>query len=345
MMKQSYGFFIQWHLTDRCNLACRHCYQKGISHSELPADRIAFFIRETRETISLWAEEYELDISSSFQFTGGEPFLRKDLFDILSVSLDEGFETFLMTNGTLIDRSAAEKIKKTGLSAVQISLEGLPETHDAIRGGGSFKKAAAGIRALADAGVEVTANVTLTKMNVGDIGAITEQAAGLGAARIGFARLVPEGSGAGLAQMMLSPVELKEAFALIDEISASGIKAMTRDPLGCLINSDGEAACGGTAVGGCAAGLSGLTIMPDGTVMPCRRMNMGIGNITETPLREIWAESPVLNNLRDKQLYHGRCGECDKWDVCRGCRAVALAVSKANGVPDYLADDPQCFIE
>ncbi|MFA5867574.1 MAG: radical SAM protein [Actinomycetota bacterium] len=345
-MAQPYGYFIQWHLTDRCNLACRHCYQKGVSHSELTADRIAFLICEIREMLDGWAEEYELDISSSLQFTGGEPLLRNDLFNILDVSREMRFTTFLMTNGTLIDKSAAEKIRAADVCAVQVSLEGLPETHDSIRGPGSFRQAADGIKNLRAAGVDVTASVTLTNLNAGDIAAVAEQAADLGASRIGFARLVPEGRGGALAEAMLSPAELKEAFLTIKNLKVPGLTAMTRDPVNCLIDIDGEAAsCGGIAVGGCAAGLTGVTIMPDGTVMPCRRMNMGIGNITETPLRDIWADSHVLNNLRDKALYHDRCGECTKWDVCRGCRAVALAVSKADGVPDYLADDPQCFKE
>ncbi len=344
-MAQSYGYFIQWHLTDRCNLACRHCYQKGVSHSELPADRIAFLISETREMLDDWADEYDLDISRSLQFTGGEPLLRDDIFNILQVARDSGFDTSLMSNGTLIDAFAAEKIREAGVNAVQVSLEGLPETHDSIRGSGSYRKAADGIKSLNDAGVDVTVSVTLTKLNAGDIADVAGQAADLGASRIGFARLVPEGRGGTLKEAMLSPAELKEAFQTIKSLNVPGLIAMTRDPVSCLIDVDGEASCGETPVGGCAAGLSGVTIMPDGTVMPCRRMNMGIGNISETPLRDIWADSHVLNNLRDKELYHGRCGECAHWDVCRGCRAVALAVSKANGMPDYLADDPQCFKE
>jgi AdoMet-dependent heme synthase len=343
-MEQSYGFFVQWHLTDRCNLACRHCYQKGVSHSELSADRIALFIRETREMLDDWATEYELKIARSFQFTGGEPMLRKDLARILTTACDEGFQTFLMTNGTLIDKTTAEEIKHTGVSAVQISLEGMPKTHDSIRGAGNFIRAAAGISALAQAGVDVTANVTLTKANVGEVLAITKKAANLGASRIGFARLVPEGRGASLGGEMLSSLEVKDVYQKIKNIRVSGIKAMTRDPISCLVSPDGiGTSCGGVAVGGCAAGLSGVSIMPDGAVMPCRRMNMVIGSIVETPLREIWAVSPVLNMLRDKSKYTGECGKCEKWDVCRGCRAVSLAVTKANGAPDMLADDPQCF--
>lgn len=343
-MKQSYGFFIQWHLTDVCNLACRHCYQKGAKHPEMSTGRIAFFMRETRSTLREWSQEYDLDVRGSFQFTGGEPLLRRDLFIILETARENGFETFLMSNGTLINADMARQLKAVGVSAVQISLEGSPETHDSIRGAGSFKKAAAGVRLLAETDVDVTVNVTLSRLNLLEIECLVEKAADLGAKRIGFARLVPEGRGRLLKDEMLSPLEVRDAYQQIVDLNVPGIRVMTRDPISCLTDADDAgASCGNVAVAGCAAGLSGLTIMPDGTVMPCRRMNMGIGNINETSLRDIWATSPVLNNLRERSLYPGVCGECDKWDVCRGCRAVAYAVSKAEGVPDYLADDPQCW--
>lgn len=345
-MKQNYEFFIQWHLTDRCNLACRHCYQKGVAHEEMTADRIVSFVSETRIMLDDWAEEYDLNIGGSFQFTGGEPLMRGDILRILTAAKKDGFATFLMTNGTMIDKDTAKRIKKTEVTAVQISLDGVPERHDAIRGPGNFDKAARGIQALANEDVEVTVNVTLTRSNMNDVKPLTKKARDLGAARIGFARLVPEGRGNRLAADMLTPADVREVYQVVRDLDVPGITAMTRDPLNCLLDSQGEhASCGGIAAAGCAAGLSGVTIMPDGMVMPCRRMNMGVGNINETPLRDIWASSHVLNSLRDKSLYTGKCGECEKWDVCRGCRAVAFAVSKAEGVPDFLADDPQCFKE
>jgi radical SAM protein with 4Fe4S-binding SPASM domain len=181
-------------------------------------------------------------------------------------------------------------------------------------------------------------------MNLHEIESLAVAAEELGAARIGFARLVPEGRGEVMAADMLSAEEVESAYQVIANLQIKGLKMITRDPIGCLINDGGQSiSCGDVAVAGCAAGLSGVSIMPDGTVMPCRRMNFGIGNINEQSLREIWAASPVLNNLRDKSLYTGKCGDCELWDICRGCRAMAYAASKKSGMPDYLADDPQCW--
>lgn len=310
----------------------------------MTGEKIAFFISEFRDMLDEWSREYGLNISGSLQFTGGEPCLRDDLVEILEAGADKGFKTFLMTNGTLIDGDGAERIKNTGVEAVQISLDGMPETHDKVRGHGSFDKAAAGLQALAEAGVEVTVNVTLSKMNLPEIERLATTARELGAARIGFARLVPEGRGEVMSDDMLSAKEVETAYCFIKDLKIDGLQLMTRDPISCLVHDGGEStSCGDVAVAGCAAGLSGVSIMPDGTVMPCRRMNFGIGNINEEPLREIWAASPVLNNLRDKSQYTGKCGDCELWDQCRGCRAIAYAASKDLGMPDYLADDPQCW--
>ena len=97
--------------------------------------------------------------------------------------------------------------------------------------------------------------------------------------------------------------------------------------------------------GGCAAGVAGLTILADGAVVPCRRLNLPLGMAGRDSLREIWAASPVLEALRDKSRYQGKCGACARWADCRGCRAIAYEYAKSHGNPDFLAPDPQCFIE
>ncbi len=102
---------------------------------------------------------------------------------------------------------------------------------------------------------------------------------------------------------------------------------------------------GYTAKGGCAAGVSGLTIRPDGTMNPCRRLNIPIGNLRKDSIRDIWATSEVLCSLRDKSKYKGKCGKCNRWANCRGCRAIAYAYSQSVGKNDFLAEDPQCFID
>jgi radical SAM protein with 4Fe4S-binding SPASM domain len=91
--------------------------------------------------------------------------------------------------------------------------------------------------------------------------------------------------------------------------------------------------------------VSGLTILPNGNVTPCRRLPLSLGNVRRHSLRRIWATSPVLEALRDRSRYKGKCGACTRWARCRGCRAIAYAFSRSRGEADFLADDPQCFLE
>jgi radical SAM protein with 4Fe4S-binding SPASM domain len=144
---------------------------------------------------------------------------------------------------------------------------------------------------------------------------------------------------------MLSQEVLQDLYNTIFSFDAKGLQIVTGDPVASQLNepavNDGETPF---PSGGCAAGISGLTILPDGTVTPCRRLPVPIGNVKKDSLREIWATSDVLQGLRDKSRYTGKCGECSKWSACRGCRAIAFAFSKSNGNASYLAEDPQCFL-
>ena len=97
--------------------------------------------------------------------------------------------------------------------------------------------------------------------------------------------------------------------------------------------------------GGCSAGVAGLTILADGVVVPCRRLHLPLGKAGQDSLREMWAASPVLEALRDKSRYAGKCGKCARWADCRGCRAIAYEFAKSQGTEDFLAPDPQCFID
>ena len=119
---------------------------------------------------------------------------------------------------------------------------------------------------------------------------------------------------------------------------------MTGDPIASQIKTSPNRDAGSTAVSGCSAGVSGLTIHPNGEVTPCRRMPIPLGNVRSDSLREIWATSPVLEALRDRGKYKGKCGACSQWANCRGCRAIAYAYARSKGEDDFLAEDPQCFI-
>ena len=340
-----FEFFIQWHLTERCNLRCRHCYQGERSADEMPLREIRNVINEVSDMVKDWSESYGVIFSPSMNVTGGEPFLRNDLLEILGEIKKQGFKIYLLTNGTLVDKKRARRLADLGVDGVQVSMEGPEDVHDAIRGAGSYSASLAGVEHLVDAGIAVTLNVTVSNLNTGQLRKIITFGSHAGVKRVGFSRLVPAGRGRALLSQMLTQAQAKELYEELFSLELKGIDVVTGDPVAAQMNITAREDAGTTAISGCAAGVSGLTIQPNGNVTPCRRLPLLLGNVRKDSLREIWAASPVLEALRDRSKYKGKCGSCTRWARCRGCRAIAYAWSRSKGADDFLADDPQCFIE
>jgi radical SAM protein with 4Fe4S-binding SPASM domain len=345
MEDAKYPFFLQWHLTEKCNLRCRHCYQQSL-HGEMSSEEIRMAIDKFTGVMQCWASNYKVEVSPSIHFTGGEPFLRHDLFDLLRHARQRGFAASLLSNGTLITGEVAGKLREMGVEDIQVSLDGMEPIHDDIRGRGNFQKALAGIRALVNAGVDTSINMTVSSLNYQELDPVVQLAQELGVSAVGFSRLVPCGRGKELSEYSLTPEQLAELSRRLAEAdNRSGVALVSRDPLisvANIVDDYNEVPDTDFPLGGCSAGVFGITITSDGTIMPCRRMDLPIGNIRTDDFRQLWAESPVLVSLRNRKYYHGNCRTCFYWSVCRGCRAIALASARSNGKEDYLGPDPQC---
>jgi MoaA/NifB/PqqE/SkfB family radical SAM enzyme len=340
-----FEFFIQWHLTENCNLSCKHCYQGERGTEELLLPEIKKTVDEASDLIKEWSDRYEIAFNPSMNITGGEPFLRQDLPEILQEVKQGGFELFLLTNGTLVNKERARMLADLGVNGVQVSLEGPEEVHDAIRGVGSYTAATEGVEHLVDAGLDVTLNVTVSGMNAGQVKKVVTFGSHVGVRRIGFSRLVPSGKGRAFLSQMLSREELEKLYGSLLSLELKSLEIVTGDPVAAQMKKRSNGDSGNVAMSGCAAGVSGLTIQQNGNVTPCRRLPLSLGNVRKDSLRELWTASPVLEALRDRSRYKGKCGACPRWAHCRGCRAIAYACSQARGEGDFLADDPQCFIE
>jgi len=344
-INDTHDFFIQWHITERCNLQCLHCYQQERKSGELSLAQIKEIISEAAEMVRDWESLYGIKLSMSYNISGGEPFLRRDLFEILEAIAHTGADIYILSNGTIINKEIAAKLAGLGVKGVQVSIEGPEKIHDEIRGQGSFAASVTGVRALLDAGMNVTLNATLSAVNAGYFRDMLDLANSIGAQRLGFSRLVPYGRGAAMLDKMIDRHEVAKLYDYIYSLDATPVKIVTGDPVASQLPlQEDNKDMGDTAIGGCAAGVSGMTILSDGTITPCRRLNIPIGNAATDSLREIWATSPVLEELRNRSGYEGKCGTCKRWANCRGCRAIAYAHSGAHGPANYLAEDPQCFI-
>lgn len=302
-------------------------------------------VSEVSDMLEEWEEKYGIEFSPSFNITGGEPFLRHDIFEVITELRSRGFDVYLLSNGILINKERAGMLSCLRVKGVQVSIEGPETIHEMIRGKGSFLSAMRGVQHLLDAGVTVTFNVTLSDLNADYFMKMVELSSSTGVQRLGFSRLVPSGRGKSLLPNMLKKEKVKELYEAIISLKIKGLDIVSGDPILSQMFSTIKKDFGSIATGGCAAGLSGVTILQDGTITPCRRLDIPIGNIRKDSLREVWATSEVLLKLRDRKSYKGKCRICKRWASCRGCRAIAYAYSCSKGEDDFLSEDPQCFIE
>lgn len=336
-------FFIQWRLTTRCNLSCRGCPLHELDSSELTLQEVARGVSNIMASLEGWRRKFRLSFTPCFLLGGGEPLVRDDIFEIIRMMRRQGVVR-LLSNGAMIDRRTACRLAEGGVDDVQINLDGEAKIHDEICGEGSFHAAVDGIRRLIAAGVAVTINMTLSRRNAHCVPDMVALAGNLGVRRLGFSRYSPPGNGHLLPVFMLDKEEMVEIYRSLFTVSIPDLEIVTGDPMAAQIHASGGNTRGKLPFGGCAAGISGLTILADGTITPCRRLDIPLGNIGTDSIDMIWTTSAVLARLRDRNNYSGKCGRCELWSDCRGCRGVAYAWSRANGGHDFLGEDPQCSL-
>ena len=342
-----------WNVTKKCNLSCRHCYAATSA---------------TCETELTFEEGKKLtDDLSAFGcpvilFSGGEPLLRPDLPELANYAVSKGLRAVISTNGTLIDKKTAVKLKNIGLSYVGISLDGLREVHDRFRGrSGAFDDAMNGIRVCMNAGLKVGLRFTVCRENAGEVTGIFKLLREEAISRICIYHLVYTGRGAKIAEEDLNHQESRALMdTLIDETNklyASGLKTevLTVDNhcdgpyLYLRMLREGNPRASKVLEllrmnGGNSSGLGVACVSWDGKVHPDQFWrNKVLGNVREKSFGEIWTDTKnsFLMQLREKKKHvTGRCAACRFLDICGGnFRARAEA---ATG--DAWASDPACYL-
>jgi len=277
-------FGFQWHITDRCNLRCAHCYQRGFTPaSELPAARLM----EVADRILGGAPDKRFAVN----VTGGEPFLYPGLPRLLRRlgGFDNLREGNVITNGTVVGEEALAVLRESAKpGALKISVESHdPAANDRIRGDGSLARALGNLPALiAKSGRDVILMATLARHNVGHVRGIVSLAHEVGAAGVMFERFVPLGTGAALLDEALTPALWERAVESIVEtagldVSASELSRYTAFEV--MTDGKGDVLKGAK----CELGCGSMALMPGGDIYPCRRLPVRVGNILEDGFDEI----------------------------------------------------------
>lgn len=320
---------LQWHLTERCNLKCAHCYQEDTISNDLSLLEMKKFIDHFVYVLK------KQHMNGSISLTGGEPLILGNKFwDLVRyIKLaDVPIKIYVLSNGTLITQDIADKFVENKIGC-QISFDGPnADIHDIIRGKGNFLRALKGANLLITKKVPVSSHFVIMKQNVKYVKDIIDFCIKNEFEMLTFSRLVLMGRGKKVNNQILSPLEVKKTYeeiASLAEKYKNKLEINTNRTLWCNIDKNK----GGT----CPAGFSTLVINANGSVYPCRRLPIKIGNITENSIFEIWYGSEVMKKLRDRKKII-ICGDCKFLDKCGGCRAIAYSY-----FGNYMFPDPQCW--
>ena len=344
---------VVWNITSQCNLKCRHCYIEATEAAKdnemTTADGMAFIddLAEMKVPVLM--------------FSGGEPLVRPDLFELAAYAVEKGLRIVLSTNGTLIDDFTAQLIKEAGFQYVGVSIDGCEETHDMFRGEkGAFAAAIAGIRAAKAAGNRTGVRFTLNSLNKRDLPAVLDLIEQEKIDRFCMYHLVYAGRGGDMKNLDVTLDEKSEvAQLLIDKALDFDRRGVELEILTTDNHADGLYLLDYIAKtnparvpevrqllelhGGCSAGDRMADVDYLGNVHPCQFWSdLTLGNVRERKFSEIWndleANDGILARLRTKPAQlNAQCGKCSQNRLCGGCRI------RASVDGDIWGDDPACF--
>jgi AdoMet-dependent heme synthase len=320
---------ISWNTTKACNLRCEHCYRDagGKDPDELT----------TAEGKDLLGEIAKAGFKIAI-LSGGEPLLRKDIFELISHAASVGLRPVLGTNGVLFTPEIVRKIKASGAARVGISLDSRdPVAHDNFRKQeGAWEKTVNAMRICKQEGLDFQVHTTVTRRNYKEIIEITDFVSGLGAKAHHIFFLVPTGRGKEISDVFIGAKEIREVLENVLNkqktvpLELKPVCAPQFIPLAKKMGVDLRFARG------CLAGTGYCCVLPNGDVHPCPYLPLKVGNVRETKFSSIWKDSGIFKKLRSLE-YSGACGKCASKSSCGGCRARAYYESS-----DFMAQDNEC---
>lgn len=354
-VREGMGPVVVWNSTRTCNLKCRHCYMSSDAkkyQNELTTAEAKQFIDDLAD--------FNVPV---LLFSGGEPLIRPDFFELADYAAKKGVRPTLSTNGTLIAPEVARKIKDIGVGYVGISLDGLREVNDKFRGkAGAFEAAMNGIKNCVAVDQRVGLRFTINHHNIQELENIFDFIEEENINRVCFYHLVYSGRGN---QMMDEDVTAEESRRAMDIIIRRTRDFEERGLKKEILTVDNH--CDGVYMylkalqegkdelaqqikkyiamnGGNRSGMAFAEVDPLGYVHPDQfTQHHTFGNVRERKFGDIWQDTtnPIMAGLKDrKPLLKGRCSKCKFLDNCNGnfrTRAEART-------GDFWESDPSCYL-
>lgn len=333
-------FAFQWHILDDCDQRCKHCY---IFSEENDKELITMKWDEMIKVLDNCLEMCEkTNRTPYFSITGGDPILHPNFWDLLEIMHEKNIHYSILGNPFHLTKEVCERLKKLGCRQYQLSLDGLKDTHDYFRKPGSFDITLEKIKTLQDAGVRASIMTTVSKTNIDEITGIIDTAVEHNAGLFSFARYCPT-SFEKTAQMTAEEYRelLNKIWDKYNQYKDSNTFFTLKDHLWTLFLYEKglfkipENLKEDVIYDGCNCGNSHLTILPDGDVFACRRMDSKVGNALDENMYDIF-----MNKMDDYRRFEDfeKCSKCELLRFCRGCPAVSYGYTH-----NMYSADPQCW--
>lgn len=318
-------FTLQWHITHACDLNCKHCYDRS-ERSPLTLEQGNKILQDLRYFCD------ERSVRGHVCFSGGNPFLHPNFFELYRLAVFNAFSTSILANPVSKEKlEQLLEVQKPGY--FQVSLEGLEEHNDTIRGQGSFQKVIDFLEVLRELDISQAVMLTLTKDNIDQVILLAEMLRGH-TEYFTFNRLSPVGSGADL-QM---PSKEEYSAFLNEYVSASEknpIMGYKDNLINVELDSRGDKPFDGCTGFGCGAAFNFLTVLPDGDTHACRKFPSSIGNALNSTIGQIYDSELAKKYRRGTSA----CDKCKLRHYCGGCLSV-IDGCKLDITKDK---DPYCY--
>lgn len=305
--------YLFWETTRACNLRCRHC---GSDCAVAKPDELS--TEEIKAAFKSIAGDFD---SSSIMVavTGGEPLVRKDVFEVMEYAHGLGFRWGMVTNGTLVDEGIVERCRKAGMGTVTVSVDGLKESHEYLRKGGSFDKAINALRLFKNAGCFsiVEATTCVNQYNLGDLPALYEAFGELNIDEWRLLLITPYGRGKEDPKFRLNPIQLRSLLDFIEERrKTKGLRVSFEEEGFLGLRYEGKVR---SRLFYCPAGINVASILCDGSIAACPILSYNFiqGNIRRSSFKEVW-ENGYRSMRNPEWKRKGPCTRCAWWEFCRG---------------------------
>ena len=333
---------LQFHITGRCNLRCKHCYRTEGDVEKLSYRDIISVINQFTVLCQKYNVLHNTNKRGHINITGGEPFFHSDIKRIIQHlgSKQDEFTYGFLSNGSFIDEELIKLLKENNVSFIQLSIDGDKKTHDFLRADGDYDRVFRVARMLEKSGIRTYISFTANKENYKFLPEVAGECRKNHISKLWSDRIVPIGNGKELCDLTITEPELPEYINMLKKAQGSPLTQLLNRKTQISMNRALQFIGSKGSIYSCSAGDSLITVDEFGRIMPCRRMPIICGDIFTSTLEDVYFNNPTFIELR-KHLTPQECSNCKYSYYCNGgakCQSYAVYGT-------YKKADPACFLK